>query len=44
VVAFVLRIFEVAHLWFSTEKDERDEGKKQRRQIEKEGIAEKRRR
>jgi len=44
VVALVLRIFEVSHLWVLTEKDERDESKKQRRQIEKEGIAEKRRR
>jgi len=44
MVAFILGIFKVAHLWFSTEKDERDERKEQRRQIEKEGIAEKRRR
>jgi len=39
VVAFILGIFEVAHLWVSTEKDERDERKQQRGQIEKEGSS-----
>jgi len=41
VVAFILGIFEVAHLWVSIERDERDERKEQRRQIEREGAAEK---